>query len=302
MILEPSFSKGNNALQILERRSEQVRRKLHTHKAARRFYTRSYLIAHDLREKSTRLLAGAGLTGMLLLSPMHLPDKDTAKPNQLIATATLSYTGILANSLQSLTPHTPTQLEPDQAKLIEDAIYRDTGLRAKAVLDGNELNHQVGFIGYEQHLQRFPSDTLVEHDAQQEAGVAPGRGAFGTFAPDRAHFTTTDYLREKYYSVAQLHLLPNWNTDYPTLKDWYKFRKILIINPVNGQAVVTALGDAGPAEWTGKQFGASPEAMKALNLHNGPRKGLVIFLFLDDPDNLVPLGPLSTPNNLNIRA
>ena len=59
--------------------------------------------------------------------------------------------------------------------------------------------------------------------------------------------------------------------------------------------MVTALGDAGPAEWTGKQFGASPESMKVLDLHKGSRKGLVIFLFVDDPDNLVPLGPLSTP-------
>jgi len=35
--------------------------------------------------------------------------------------------------------------------------------------------------------------------------------------------------------------------------------------------------------------------MKALNLHKGPRKGLVLFLFLDDPENQIPLGPVTHP-------
>lgn len=67
---------------------------------------------------------------------------------------------------------------------------------------------------------------------------------------------------------------------------------MIMINPLNGQAVVGVLGDAGPANWTLKQFGASPEAMKALKLHKGPRKGLVLLLFVDDPDNTIPLGHL----------
>jgi len=132
------------------------------------------------------------------------------------------------------------------------------------------------------------------HDDEQIAGIAPGKGAWGYFAPTQQDFTTQDYLREKYYSVAQTLYLPNWNQDFRYLRDWYKYRKILVVNPANGQAVVTVLADAGPANWTGKQFGGSPETMKELDLHKGSRKGLVLFLFIDDPDNLIPLGPVSS--------
>ena len=156
-------------------------------------------------------------------------------------------------------PHTPAKLEADQAGKIEAAILAATGLSAKAVLDGQTLNHQVGYIGYEQHLRRFPGDTLLEHDDEQIAGVAPGLGAWGYFARSKSEFTTQDYLREKWYSVAQTLYLPNWNTDFVHLRDWYKYRKILVVNPANGTAVVTVLGDAGPAKWTGKQFGGSPK-------------------------------------------
>lgn len=292
----PPDNHASQALTALEKRRHLINQKLLGHKAASRFFTRSGLIAHELRLKSTRLLAGAGLTGALLISPVTSAAPLTA--GNVAAPAAISLSTTLKNSLQSITPHTPTKLEPETASKIEEAIYAATGLRAKAVLEGQELNHQVGYIGYEQHLRRFPGDNLIEHDDEQIAGVAPGLGAWGYFARSRSTFTTQDYLREKYYVVAQTLYLPNWQQDFVKLRDWYKYRKILVINPANGTAVVGDMGDAGPAHWTGKQFGASPETMKALDLHKGPRKGLVLFLFLDDPDNQIPLGPLTSPINL----
>ena len=279
-----------NALTVLQKRSEGLNKKLRRHKAAKNFFGKASLIAHDLRQKSSRLLAGAGLTGALLLSPLTIPAL-TGQTAQVVKTE--STADALKRTLAPISPHTPAKLEADQAGKIEAAILAATGLSAKAVLDGQTLNHQVGYIGYEQHLRRFPGDTLLEHDDEQIAGVAPGLGAWGYFARSKSEFTTQDYLREKWYSVAQTLYLPNWNTDFVHLRDWYKYRKILVVNPANGTAVVTVLGDAGPAKWTGKQFGGSPETMKALNLHKGPRKGLVLFLFLDDPENHIPLGPVT---------
>lgn len=281
---------ASNALGALQRRRELLNQKLLRHKAARNFFGKASLIAYDLRQKSSRLLAGAGLTGALLLSPLTLPG---AAPATTSVVKTESVTQALQRTLAPLTPHSPAKLDDDQAQKIEAAITAATGLPAKAVLEGQQLNHQVGFIGYEQHLRRYPGDTLLEHDDEQIAGIAPGLGAWGYFAKSKSEFTTQDYLREKYYSVAQTLYLPNWNTDFVKLRDWYKYRKILVVNPANGTAVVTVLGDAGPAKWTGKQFGGSPETMKALNLHKGGRKGLVLFLFLEDPENQIPLGPVT---------
>lgn len=261
---------------------------------AKKFLERKALTVQDLREKSARLLATAGLTGALIFSSNP---NATAPPKPPKATRKIIKNS-LHNSLKDITPHYPTKLEGESATDIESAILETTGIPVKAELEGQSLNHQVGYIGYEQHLKRFPSDNINLHDDETIAGIAPGLGAWGYFAPSKDRFTTQDYLREKYYSVAQTLYLPNWNKDFRFLREWYKYRKILIVNPQNGQAVVTALGDAGPAKWTGKQFGASPEAMKVLDLHKGPRKGLVIFLFINDPKDQIPLGPVNQVINL----
>jgi len=277
-----------NAIANLEKRSNLLRKELLKHKKAKKFYTKSTLLAHDLREKSTQLLAGAGLVGTLLATPIG---PVVAKPATEISQQNLQQS--LIASLSSVVPHRPTKLSEDQAKIIEERIFKESGVPVKATLDGQSLNHQVGYIGYEQHLKRYPGDSIDQHDEEQTAGLAPGKGAWGYFAPTKNDFTTQDYLREKYYSVAQTLYLPNWGQDFQFLRDWYKYRKVLVVNPANGQAVVTVIADAGPAKWTGKQFGGSPEVMKELDLHKGSRKGLVLFLFIDDPHNLIPLGPIT---------
>ncbi len=286
----------SQAIANLEKQSQKLHKELLKNKTAKKFYTRSTLLAHTLREKSSQLLAGAGLIGTILATPMT-SDIPPVHSSSVTASA-LDTQQELLKKLADITPHRPTDLEPDQAEKIEKVIKETLGVTAKATLDDQSLNHQVGYIGYEQHLKRYPSDSLAQHDAEQVAGIAPGLGAWGYFAQSESQFTTQDYLREKYYSVAQTLYLPNWNADFKYLRDWYQYRKVLVVNPANGTAVVTVIGDAGPAEWTGKQFGGSPEVMEALDLHLGPRKGLVLFLFIDDPDDMVPLGPLNQPFNL----
>jgi hypothetical protein len=277
-----------NAIQNLEKRSDSLKKELLKHKKAKKFYKKSTLLAHELRQRSSQILAGAGLVGTLLMTPVT---SVVARPPVQVDQQDLQQS--LAKHLSSLVPHTPTKLSKSQAEEIEKTVLSDLGIQAKATLNEQSLNHQVGYIGYEQHLKRYPGDSIDQHDDELIAGIAPGKGAWGHFAKSRQDFTTQDYLREKYYSVAQTLYLPNWNQDFRYLRDWYKYRKILVVNPASGQAVVTVLADAGPAEWTGKQFGGSPEVMKELNLHKGSRKGLVLFLFIDDPDNLIPLGPVT---------
>jgi hypothetical protein len=116
---------------------------------------------------------------------------------------------------------------------------------------------------------------------QLDEGMAPGLGGWGYVPADK----------EKWYAVVQTLYLPDWAKRQPYLSNWYKFRKVLIVNTMNGNAVVADIADAGPAAWTGKQFGGSPEVMNYLG---GPRykKGPVVLFFVDDPKNQVPLGPV----------
>lgn len=285
------------SIQKLEKRSGVLRSRLLKHKATKKFFAKSTLIAHNLRQRSSHLLAGAGLIGALLTMPAPkslavaplLPDTAQSQPVENKLTVRQK----LMTGLQDLLPHTPTKLSPETAGQVEKVIYENTGITAKAVLEDQSLNHNLGYIGFEQHLSRFPGDSLSQHDEIQEAGMAPGRGAFGYFAKDSRSFSTKEYQREKYYCVVQTLYLENWNRDHKFLKDWYAFRKMIVINPANGLAVVCDIADAGPADWTGKQFGGSPETMQYLDLNKGPRKGLVLMLFVDDPENKIPLGPIN---------
>ena len=281
-----------SAIGRLEKRSNSLRKRILKNPSAKKFFTRSSLIAFDLRQRSGRLLAGAGLIGSLLVMPMSNTPSTPTEIAQPIKSELTNQQKILGN-LQELIPHQPAKLSLDIAAKVETLISENTKIPVKNTLDGNTLNHDVGYIGFEQHLKRYPGDSLNLHDDLQEAGMAPGLGAFGYFAKDSQDFTTKTYQEEKYYCVVQTLYLPTWEKDFRQLKDWYAFRKMLVVNPVNGNAVVCDVGDAGPADWTGKQFGGSPETMQSLDLNKGPKKGLVLMMFVDDPNNQIPLGPVN---------
>jgi len=252
-------------------------------------------------EHSAKLLAGAAVTGSLLLSnnPINKTLGDYSI-EQKVSNGLASKTNIsewLKSKLESYADRSPGHLPSEDETKVSIAIRSAFGLNAFGELDGHRLNHSIGFTGYEQHLQRFPGDTLDQHDEERVAGIAPGRGGWGYFTNSKSDLTQEDILREKYYFAVQTLYLPDWNTKTKELSNWYKYRKMIMINVNNGKAVVGVVGDAGPAGWTGKQFGASPEAMKELDLHLGGRKGKVILYFVDDPENTIPLGPID--HNLN---
>jgi hypothetical protein len=126
----------------------------------------------------------------------------------------------------------------------------------------------------------------------QSSGIAPLQGAFKNF--DNAE-------QEKYYVAVQLHELPTWNSEWSTLKPWYKFRKVFVYNPANQKGIVAVIGDSGPSKWTGKTFGGSPEIMSYLNMKDGAQKGKAVILFIDDPDNKIALGPASYASQLAMK-
>ncbi|MFH1294992.1 MAG: hypothetical protein ABIH84_00175 [bacterium] len=171
-----------------------------------------------------------------------------------------------------------------EEEVIAEALSKQFGLDLKVSLEGNRLNEILGYVGKEQHLRRWVGDTLANHDELQIAGMAPLQGAFKDF--DNAE-------QEKYYVAVQLHELPNWNKDWARLKPWYRYRKVFMFNPLNQRGVVAVIGDSGPARFTGKTFGGSPEVMEYLQMKDGGQKSKAIILFVDDQENKIALGPLS---------
>ncbi|MEK7504288.1 MAG: hypothetical protein AAB550_02200 [Patescibacteria group bacterium] len=174
----------------------------------------------------------------------------------------------------------------NQEQEISDIYLKNFNLKAYAKYEGERLNRSYGLIGAEQHMPRFPGDTAEQHGQFIQSGITPGKGAWG-YVPD--------VEKEKYYVAVQTLYLPDWTTRLAYLRDWYKYRKVVVTNPVNGKTIIAVVADSGPSWWTGKHFGGSPEIMAYLGLNVGMQKGPVVLFFVDDPGDKIPLGPLEEP-------
>lgn len=268
---------------------------------AKSFYDTLKLRPGQIRQHAARMLTSGALAGTLLLSPA-LPLTAAAIPfvtsdqNQSVLSQEQAPGQLRHGLRETLAKNLPAgenwHLNSEQEKAISGALKKEFGITASAELSGNRLNNAYGRMGAEQHLPRFPGDTIYQHDELQDKGITPGLGAWGYFAPSKQAMTPELYNSEKWYVAVQTLYLPNWNTDTAKLAAWYKYRHVVVVNPENGKTVVCDIADAGPALWTGKQFGGSPEVMQYLGTNLGMQNAPVVLFFLDDPKGEIPLGPL----------
>lgn len=226
----------------------------------------------------------------------HIP-KPTDNP--LKDSNSLNPSLFLIHDLMGKVPKDVRPLTREEEEDITSTLSKSFGMKVLAELDGKRLNTNYGYIGAEQHLMRYPGDTIASHFQTQEeaenyarSGMAPGRGAWGYFAPSQTSLTQKDIDREKYYLAVQTFLSPGFMENVREQYEFYKYRKMLIVNPENGRAMAVVIGDAGPAAWTGKSLGGSPEVMNYLKRVDGRQKGPVLYFFIDDPEDKIPLGPV----------
>lgn len=277
------------------------------HPHADKFFKYKGLDLGKIREHSAKILSSGAIAGALLLSPPNEDLRYLPTPQEMLekfgigdsnktggsAFEEIDKKKVLVESLKNNLPSNVKPLSGDEEKLLEQIFGHVLGISAKANLEGEHLNTTYGYIGAEQHLRRFPNDNISLHGEKeiQKEGMAPGLGAWGYFSGSKGEFTKNLEENEKWYAVVQTLYLPDWDRRQPYLKNWYKFRKVLIVNTLNGNAVVADVADSGPAAWTGKHYGGSPEVMEYLGGLKY-KKGPVIVFFVDDPDNKIPLGPV----------
>lgn len=260
----------------------------------------------NLREAGARKVATGALAGLMVFSPVSGLASPTAEANPSNHGNIISITSVedagykMAHALKEVLPAGHTNLTPEQESSVSQVIADTLNVRALPEIEGRRLNKTFGLIGAEQHLYRYPGDNILDHAQTPtdfamygRSGIAPGLGAYGYWTKSKESLTPQMVEQEKWYVVAQTFLAPGFKENPNATAKFFKYRKFLVINPDSGQAVVGDLGDAGPAEFTGKSFGGSPEVMHYLGYGGGPRKGRVIFYFLDDPQDKIPLGPIS---------
>jgi hypothetical protein len=260
-------------------------------------------VLRDYAHRTKHLAIGTAGGLMMLMTPVPslvssqsaIPNPDTYKEmDDSVFNGTF-----MLNDLSQVVPKEVRELTPEEEDKVGTILTERFGFPVSASLDGKRLNRSYGYIGAEQHLMRYPGDTMASHFQTAEeaqlygrSGMAPGRGAWGYFVPAGAEMTQKDIDREKYYLAVQTFLAPGYNGNVHELYNFFKFRKMLVVNPHNGKAMVVVIGDAGPAQWTGKHLGGSPEVMKYLERVDGRAKGPVLYYFIDDPDDKIPLGPV----------
>lgn len=252
-------------------------------------------------------LAASSLGGILLLSTpagLMLPEPTHLLVSGDYVVKDTNNNVLLAAKLQEVLPTEVRSLTSEEEEKIVTVLSNRLGFQVTAELEGKRLNRSYGLIGGEQHLYRYPGDTVYNHagNASEWAmfgttGIAPGLGAWGYFAPSKKEFTEKDKLREQYYMVVQTFLSPGFAENVAEYRDFFKYRKMVMVNPKNGQVVVGVIGDAGPGASTGKHYGGSPEVMHYLGLATGSRKGEVLCFFINDVEDRIQLGPVSLESN-----
>ncbi|MEK7061394.1 MAG: hypothetical protein AAB954_01905, partial [Patescibacteria group bacterium] len=229
-----------------------------------KFLTDKGIDLGKIREHSAKIIGAGALTGTLLFAPpgnvKNLPP--LSEMISSIKDLTQDSVGdlpqkFLIDVLKSILPERARPLTGDEEKKLEQVFEKVIGVKTRANLEGEHLNTTYGYIGAEQHLARYPGDTIVNHPKIPvgDEGMAPGLGAWGYFSRSRENLNKSLEETEKWYAVVQTLYLPDWNKRVKYLREWYKYRKVLIVNTNNGNAVVASIADSGPAAWTGKHFG-----------------------------------------------
>ena len=265
------------------------------------FWARHGDTIHEFIANTRNFAVGSTSALMLLSSPaaglLAPPHSLAVQEGKLPVDKSVFLVGDLTN----IVPKEVRELTPEEESSVGKVLTRDFGFPVSAELNGIRLNRSYGYIGAEQHLARYPGDSMTTHfsdsspaEKYASSGMAPGLGAWGYFARSSQELTQEDTDREKYYIATQTFLAPGFHDNVRKYITFFKFRKMLVVNPNNGHAMVVIIGDAGPAEWTGKSLGGSPEVMKHLERVDGAQKGPVLYFFIDDPENKVPLGSIET--------
>jgi hypothetical protein len=183
--------------------------------------------------------------------------------------------------------HLPKQEEMYLEQQLSDLF----GFEVAAEVDGTRLPQTIGVMEALPHLRRHPTDTLASHARSKASGIRAVRGAFGWFT-ELGQLTEFGVLQEQYYFAVQADFLANWQSSPTLLKNWLKFRKMVMINAAEQRAVIGCIGDIGPSDWNHYQFGGSPETILDGKVWSPISRGHVLMFFVNDPLNQVQLGPL----------
>src|SRR3972149_11405357 len=158
------------------------------HPHVKKILAKKNLDLGNIRQHSAKLIGAGAIASTLLLQPVvaKLLPISTA-PTNIINVAKVNPQEVLLNDIKPILPDKIKPLTSEQEKKLEVIFKSVINIPAKATLEGEHLNTTYGRIGAEQHLRRYPGDTVSNHGTGTvlNEGMAPGLGAWGYFAPSK---------------------------------------------------------------------------------------------------------------------
>jgi hypothetical protein len=160
----------------------EVKKKLSTtYPKVDKFFKDKSLDPGKIRQHSAKILSAGMIAGSLLLSS-GAAHKALPAPHEFIdklkdgdpSAKAKSSAALLIDTLRSVLPERPRPLTRDEEKLLEQVFTNVVGIPAKATLEGEHLNTTYGYIGAEQHLRRYPGDTLRNHGEPEMLDLGHG--------------------------------------------------------------------------------------------------------------------------------
>ncbi len=188
---------------------------------------------------------------------------------------------VIIGKMKELSVLPPHRFEPELALYLEQQLSEITGIEVTSVLDGHRLHFQTGVVCSLPHSKRSPTDALGRHEVLFEAGLRQSRSCYGWVPEDH----------ERYGIALPLVLFSPDPVERTQLKQWYKYRKMLLVNPHEQKAVIASVFDVQFTQTQKYQFGATPEAVRSLHAWSPKTQGRTLLFFVT-PTDTHPLGPV----------
>ncbi|MEO6509071.1 MAG: hypothetical protein ABIO02_03890, partial [Patescibacteria group bacterium] len=116
-----------------------------------------------LQEASRQVVVGSIASFLLLTAPITSTVFSQLPTTDKLIEQNIPQKELLKAALKNILPQEVTPLSEEQEKNLGDVLSQSFHIKVSAVLDGKRLNRSYGLIGKEQHLARYPGDTIASH-------------------------------------------------------------------------------------------------------------------------------------------
>ncbi|NCN06447.1 MAG: hypothetical protein GW946_01210 [Candidatus Pacebacteria bacterium] len=177
---------------------------------------------------------------------------------------------------------TSAQLSEKESLYLEQQVSDLLGFEISSELEGKKLTHTFGKIQALDEFSLQPHTTTNRSQNVRGAHIQKSRPSLGwgteDIVPDSNHFLLANHLP----------FLQDWHQKYAHYKRWYKWKKLLLINPFNRISVVVELAAATLPNPMQYQFGGSPDLIRASQAWSPQAQGLVCVFFIPDAARVNP--------------